>query len=184
MESRTGAAPLESARAGVTPPHGDALTRPEPGETEGLWAWRGAVAGATGAAAVALFFLAIDWMAGRPLWTPTALGSQLLLGETHAADAGFDPILVIAYTLVHGLVFVGLGLVAAIEAERLRQEGATAIFLAVEVFFLGVTGVFAPGLVATVGAGEVALANALAAAAMAATLVLLRERSRGVREPT
>jgi len=140
MESRTGAAPLESARAGVTPPHGDALTRPEPGETEGLWAWRGAVAGATGAAAVALFFLAIDWMAGRPLWTPTALGSQLLLGETHAADAGFDPILVIAYTLVHGLVFVGLGLVAAIAVGDRAISGlpgaivvAAAIFLAVEV---------------------------------------------------
>jgi len=147
-------------------------------ESESPWVIQGVVAGVTGAAVIALFFLLIDLLAGRPLWTPTALGSQLFLGQTLTADAEPRLALVAAYTIVHGIVFIGLGLIAAIavgDRARLRPRGAlavgAAIFIGVEAFFLAVTGAFAPGLMATVGTGKVAFANLLAATAMSQTLV-------------
>ncbi|NNF29482.1 MAG: hypothetical protein HKN73_19810, partial [Gemmatimonadetes bacterium] len=71
-----------SARAD---PLGDTQKDPSPERTprapadagDGTEAWRmaGLWAGAQGAAAVALFFLAIDLGTGRPMWTPSALGA-------------------------------------------------------------------------------------------------------------
>src|SRR5690606_32631818 len=61
------------------------------------------------------FFLIVDLLEGRPLWTPSALGSVFFLGERAAPDAPAVPALVAGWTFVHGAVFVGLGIMAAFE---------------------------------------------------------------------
>ncbi len=58
----------------------------------------GVVAGLLGAAAVALWFLAIDWIQGEPLRTPRLLGTGILR-QTDSLAA------IASYTVVHGIAF-------------------------------------------------------------------------------
>lgn len=155
------------------------------------WPATGIAAGVLGAAVVALFFLILDVLQGRPLWTPSALGSALLLGERLLPDAAWRPALVLAYTATHGAFFVSFGSIAAfvvLSAEKLPRSRvalgiviASALFACFEVAFVIFALVFAPGLVGELGAGQVAIANLLAAAAMSALLVAAatRREARG-----
>ncbi len=144
------------------------------------WVFYGSVAGVLGAALVALFFFVVDLREGAPLATPAALGSGLFRGQPLAAGAPAEPILVLGYTAIHGGVFLAVGLTAAfaLMGSTRRRGAATAAGLAVaffaffELFFLGFAFLMQPGLVGDLGAGRVALANLLAAVAMA--LYLLR----------
>src|SRR5262245_42380066 len=79
------------------------------------WSWSAAgwISGFLGAFVIAGFFFVVDLIAGRPLWTPTALGAALFLGERLAPDAQPQLVLVAGYTAVHLLVFAGVGLIAA-----------------------------------------------------------------------
>ena len=77
--------------------------------------WREAAeAGAIGGATIALWFLVLDVLQGRPLYTPTVLGTALVRGgalgssETLPISAG----MVLLFTAVHGVVFLALGGVA------------------------------------------------------------------------
>jgi hypothetical protein len=149
------------------------------GDAERLpWVLVGHQAGVLGASVVALFFLVIDVLAGRPLWTPFALGAALFRGEIPAPDAPVELLLVVAYTGIHLTVFIGFGVPAAFQMlARARsphplRAGLLAILLFVgfEVVFLSLGELFAPGLTGMLGAGRVALANVLAAGAMAGFL--------------
>ncbi len=74
---------------------------------------RGIIAGLVGASTIALWFLALDVVRGRPLYTPTLLGTALLRGPAAVASAKNLPIslpVVLFFTLVHGLAFIGIGL--------------------------------------------------------------------------
>jgi hypothetical protein len=140
-------------------------------------------AGILGAAAVALSFLALDVFSGRPLWTPSALGSALFLGERLPSAAAPVPILVLGYTAVHGAVFASLGMLASfllmlapplrISETALGAVAATGLFISFQVVFLGFGALFSPRLVEALGAGPVAAANVVAAVGMAAFLVRL-----------
>jgi len=153
---------------------------PEDANVEALpWVADGIAAGVIGASLVALFFLAFDLLAGEPLRTPFALGAALFRGELPPAGAPVDPMLVLAYTALHGTVFIGFGVPAAFQMLVRAQWGGVplragllglALFAGFEVVFLSLGELFVPGLTGTLGAGRVALANALAAAAMAAFL--------------
>jgi len=140
------------------------------------WVVTGLVSGVVGAALVAVFFLLVDLASSRPFATPNALGSALFRGEIPTT---VQPALVLGYTGIHGLVFVGFGLIAALlllSADRPpdRRRGvvtAVALFLAFEVCFLAFAALFEPALVGELGAGWVALANALAALGMSAYIV-------------
>lgn len=73
-------------------------------------------AGVIGAAAVAIWFLVIDSLAGQPFYTPAALGAGLFEGRTAADLQGMPEsaaTLVLAYTVFHGLAFVIAGLIIA-----------------------------------------------------------------------
>ena len=150
------------------------------GEAEALpWVSQGIEAGLLGASLVALFFLAIDVLAGRPVWTPHALGAALFRGELPAPGSPLEPVLVLAYTVLHGTVFIGFGVPAAFwmltragSARGPLRAGLLAVllFAGFEAVFLSLGELFVPGLTGMLGAGRVALANALAAAAMAAFL--------------
>lgn len=146
-----------------------------------------------GAGVIALFFLAIDWAAGHPLYTPQFLGSALFLGQRAAPDGPILPALVLGYTAVHFFFFHAFGVMAAFEiltARRLPahpwQAGAAAavaLFAAFEISFLALAALMEPRLLDELGAGRVAVANALAALAMSAYLVLWRKAYGGPAEP-
>jgi hypothetical protein len=138
---------------------------------------------------VALFFLAVDWLAGRPLWTPHTLGAALFLGTPPGADADPQPALILAYTAVHAAVFVAFGVPAAFQVlarpSSMRSVVAAALlavvlFAGFEVVFLVLAELFLPGLVGALGSGRVALANAVAAAAMASFLWVRARRASEV----
>jgi hypothetical protein len=80
----------------------------------------GIIAGLIGASTIALWFLALDVVRGRPLYTPTLLGTALLRGPAAVASARNLSIslpVVLFFTLVHGLAFLGIGLAG----QRLLQ---------------------------------------------------------------
>ena len=71
----------------------------------------GLVAGLIGAATVALWFLILDTVNGRPLSTPTLLGTALFRRGAALAAPETLPVsleMVAMFTWVHALVFVGL----------------------------------------------------------------------------
>jgi hypothetical protein len=84
-----------------------------------------AAAGAIGAATIAVWFLALDVLRGRPLYTPTVLGTALVRGpglaspETLPVSVG----MVVLFTLAHGVVFLAIGAVAA-GLIRLAEKNA------------------------------------------------------------
>jgi hypothetical protein len=158
-----------------------------PSETEALpWVANGLAAGVLGASVVALFFGVLDLLAGRPFWTPSLLGTALFRGELPPAGAPPDGLLVLAYTAVHVVVFIGFAVPAAFWAlahlPSARGPGrssllALAFFLGFELVFVSLAELFAPGLTGMLGAGRVAAANGLAAIAMASFLFARARRT-------
>src|SRR6185369_154743 len=95
----------------------------------------GVVAGLLGAAVVALWFFGIDAIQGEPLRTPRLLGTALL----RAADPNAG---MLAYTALHGLAFIGFGIVGALliagaERQPLLVFALVILFTAFEIFFFG-----------------------------------------------
>jgi hypothetical protein len=157
------------------------------------WIQHGAVAGVIGASAIALFFLVVDWIEGRPLWTPHALGSTLFRGEVPEPGDPIEGLMVLGYTAIHGAVFIAFGYLAAFERliGRPRAGGSTAVsllltaavlFAAFELIFEGFAGIFErfSPLASQLGGGRVAAANLLAALGMAAYLDWARRRQDSV----
>lgn len=150
------------------------------------WVTTGLISGVLGAALVAVLFWIVDQAQGRPLHTPAALGAALFRGEPLTADTTAIPALVIGYTAIHGLVFVGFGLITAFLLLNAEQPPGPwrdvaiggGLFLAFEIAFLAFAGLFDPALIGELGAGWVALANALAAAGMTLFLVARDRRVR------
>jgi hypothetical protein len=146
-----------------------------------VWVWDGILTGVLGAAVIAVFFLALDIVQGRPLWTPYALGSAVFLGRSVAAEASPQLTMVAAYTVLHTAVFLIAGLAAsfALLGHRARLgplagvAAAVVLFVGLEAFFLVFFSTFADSvsstLFAQLGTGRIAIANLLAAAAMATT---------------
>lgn len=149
----------------------------ETGLDASRWVVHGAVAGVLGAAVVAVFFLMIDIAAGRPFWTPTALGAAVFRGESLAPGSSPDALLIVAYTMLHGVFFLVVSWIAAqLLADRARPlapAGLTlaALFFAIlEFVFLVFSAVFELRLMSEYGFGTPAAANLLAAGSMAAYL--------------
>src|SRR5215470_1125556 len=76
----------------------------------------GIVAGILGALSVAVWFLVVDMMHGRPFYTPTVLGTALFgrgvwPAPLETLPASFD--MVAMFTWVHVLAFVVIGVVVA-----------------------------------------------------------------------
>jgi len=134
----------------------------------------GLVAGVIGALTVALWFLVVDVVHGRPLYTPTVLGTALFGRATAIGPYETLPIsmdMVLMFTWVHGLAFAAIGGVASrllAMAERNPSIGFGVLLLFV-VFEFGFTVaamlVAAPVLKALTWPA-VLVANLLAATAM------------------
>jgi hypothetical protein len=126
----------------------------------------GIVAGLLGAAVVALWFFAIDAIHGEPLQTPRLLGTALL-GATDP-NAGM-----IGYTVLHGLAFIGFGIIGALLIEGAERQpllvfALVILFTAFEIFFFGAVVIVASWILDELAGWTIFVGNILAAAAMLA----------------
>jgi hypothetical protein len=136
----------------------------------------GLIAGVLGAAVIAVWFLIIDTVAGRPLHTPTILGTAIFRGGAGLASPETVPVsleMVVLYTWVHALVFCVIGGVAArllAVAERQPNAGfgILLVFVVFEFGFLVVTLLFAEPVLHVLTWPAILGGNLLAALAMGA----------------
>ncbi len=143
--------------------------------------------GGVGGAAIVLFFLAVDVMAGRPLHTPSLVGSVLYLGADPAAVEGVSLTAVSLASLAHLAGFSVLGFVASIMVRRVEEKSGGsfavptfALLAVLEGASLVVFGVIRPELGAAVGHGLIFGANLLSAVAMVAFLRQAHETSEAL----
>jgi hypothetical protein len=81
----------------------------------------GAITGAVGATAVAIWFLVVDVIGGRPLYTPELLGQAFF--SLFGPPAGETPLqFVIAYTIVHYAAFAVVGTLLAAIVRRADKD--------------------------------------------------------------
>ena len=131
----------------------------------------GLVTGLIGAGGVAVWFLVIDTISGRPFFTPSVLGSAMFLGLRDPAAVTIELPAVAAYTLVHIVAFLAVGVIVAAMLAEVRKTPHVLwlfaeFFIVFEFGFYGVIAiVFTPvaGLLAWI---NVAVGNLIAAAGM------------------
>src|SRR5215471_13676483 len=136
----------------------------------------GLVAGLIGAAVIAVWFLILDAMAGRPFHTPTILGRAIFLGGQGLRSPDAVPVsfeMVLLYTWVHALVFCIIGgiaarLLAVAERQPNAGFGILLIFVVFEFGFVVVTLLFAQPVLQALTWPAVLGGNLLAAIAMGA----------------
>ena len=114
----------------------------------------GLVAGLIGAAAVAVWFLVYDLLAGAPLRTPALLGAAVLEGLRDPAALVITLPLVLKYTVIHGAAFVMFGWAAAgLLALADREPRLIFVFVMLlccfEVFFFALIAMLAEWLFET-----------------------------------
>lgn len=131
----------------------------------------GVIAGVIGAATVALWFLIYDAWRGRPLFTPALLGATIFQGVGNPSRIEIAGELVIGYTIVHVLAFVGFGIVAACMMAASEREPAifiafVTLFAAFEVFFFVVLGTLSQSVLGVLGWWAIFVGNLLASIGM------------------
>ena len=133
----------------------------------------GLIAGMIGAIAVALWFLVLDVMAGRPLYTPALLGGVLLHGsQAVAQEVVIAPIEIAAYTAFHFVAFIVVGvafsyMMTLFERFPIMFFVLLVLFLCLQVGFFFMDVVLGAQLLGRLKAWTVVVANLLASAGMA-----------------
>jgi hypothetical protein len=132
---------------------------------------RGALAGAAGAALLALFFLAVDAVRGTPLQTPS------FLAATSFGVSGVSAGLLALYTVIHFLAFVAIGIAVAwlLDAADMRPHLLLGPVLGILLFdLLFYAGVVVTGVnvVTALGWPAVLVGNLLAGIAVIGVLQL------------
>jgi hypothetical protein len=154
-------------------PFGPAMLKYHPLIVDGM------ITGAIGAATTAVWFLLLDVLAGRPFYTPAALGSALLLGAQTPAEVQLTTGIVVAYTFVHLLAFFAVGVAIEWLAKRLELIPSFWLMsllalIVLDVLFVGVVASLALWVLGAVGLWAVFVANLLAIAAMGYRIWLAR----------
>ena len=133
----------------------------------------GLFTGMIGALIVAVWFLILDVAAGRPLYTPALLGTVLLHGAAVAANGPIiAPLEIAAYTAVHFIAFVVVGIVFS-ELMNLFERFPIMFFVLLVLFLSLQLGVFVADaalgtqIIGRLAPWSVLIANLLAAAGMA-----------------
>lgn len=135
----------------------------------------GIVAGIIGAGTIAIWFLVLDTIAGRPFYTPTVLGTALFRGDGGLAAPENLPVstdMALMFTWVHFLVFAMIGGAAArllglAEKDPNYGFGILLLFVVFEFGFLVGAMIFAEGVLRALAWPAILVGNLLAAAAMA-----------------
>jgi hypothetical protein len=151
----------------------DAL--PDPARDAARLYQEGMIAGVIGAATVALWFLLLDSAAGRPLYTPTVLGTAIFrraaLSSPETLSVSLE--MVLMFTWIHVLVFAALGgiasrLLAMVERNPSWGFGLLLFFVVFEFGFVAAASLIASPVLRVIPWPSVLAANLLAAAAMSA----------------
>ena len=127
-----------------------------------------------GAATIALWFLLLDLIQGRPLFTPTLLGTALFKGVGTLAtieNVAVSLDMVIGFTFVHWLVFAIVGCIASrllgvAERDPNLGFGILLLFVVFEFVFLAAATVFAEPILQELAWVTILLGNLLAAFGM------------------
>lgn len=137
-----------------------------------LIAFSSLLSGALASGAVALLFLLVDGFRGNPTFTPSLLGSVVLLGEAPTAAAGIRLDMVALYSLVHFFAFAAIGTASSLiylrlEPLRRRPELLGGLIAAsLSLGFLTADVLLFPGLGAAIGTGWVIVANVVGGGVM------------------
>jgi len=132
----------------------------------------GIITGALGATVIAVWFLIVDAVSGRPLYTPDLLGRGLIsiLGKPPAMP---DTMLthVIGYTLFHYVAFALVGIVVAWVVHKSAATpavlaGLLVVFVMVEAGAYMVAGLFTESAFGTLAWYQILIANLLAVSLM------------------
>jgi hypothetical protein len=135
----------------------------------------GIIAGMIGAAIIAIWFLILDTIEGRPLYTPTVLGTVLFgRGEwlSPPERIGVSLEMALMYTWVHALVFAVIGGIASyllglIEKNADLGFGIFLLFVVMEFGFIVAAFIFAEPILHALAWPAVLIGNLLATAGMA-----------------
>jgi hypothetical protein len=138
----------------------------------------GLTVGLLGAATIALWFLALDTLAGRPLYTPTVLGTALFHGGRGLDSPGTLPIsfeTVVSFTWVHVLAFLLIGMGAAKLIDLAERNpsfgfGLVLMFVVFQYGFLQVSMILAEPVLHALAWPQVMAGNLMAALVMSVTL--------------
>ncbi len=131
----------------------------------------GIVTGLVGAGVVALWFLLVDLVSGRPLHTPAAIGSALFLGAQSDAEIRLSLGLIACYTMLHVAFFVIAGLAIAGAAAYLERTPSRVLvvglaLILLESVILATLMLSAEWVLGSVGLWSVTVANVIAVVAM------------------
>jgi hypothetical protein len=132
----------------------------------------GIIAGILAAAAVAVWFLIVDSLAGRPFYTPSVLGTALFGRGADLDKVGVSLQTVAMFTWIHGLIFAALGgiaarLLAVAERNPNLGFGIVLFFVIFQAGFTTAVALVAPAIFALIGWASIFVANLLAAGTMA-----------------
>ena len=128
--------------------------------------------GAIGGSTVALVVLIIDAIKFEPLFTPSLLGSALVLGLDPETVSGVRMDMVAFFTALHLVVFLVLGLLVSAMVQRMHDLAlhpglvSLIIFLVLQGGFVLADTLFMQGVVAVIGFWWIAIANGLTGLAM------------------
>jgi hypothetical protein len=133
----------------------------------------GITAGLIGGATIAVWFLILDLLRGHPLYTPSLLGTAIFRTSAALSPGGLtvSPAMVLLFTLLHGLIFIAIGEIAA-ALVRLAEKNANygfGIILLLVIFlsgFLFVSMLFAADVLHALSWQAVLAGNLLAVGAM------------------
>lgn len=131
----------------------------------------GIIAGVLGATSVAIWFLLVDILRGRPFLVPAALGNALF-GAFRLAGPQGEVAHIVVYTVFHFAAFIVAGLLGASIADRSRHEAvilaaAFLLFIVFEGGFYGlITVIFASTLIGVASWYQIAVGNVIAAVVM------------------
>ena len=134
--------------------------------TEGL------LAGAVGAGTIAGWFLLLDTIAGRPLYTPSVLGTALVRGgEALSATLPVNMEMVVNFTWIHLLAFLLIGLAASKLIEVAERDanlgfGIVLLFVVFEFGFIAFFSTVAGEVLQVISWPSILVGNLLAAAAL------------------
>lgn len=130
--------------------------------------------GGIGGSTIGLFFLVLDILDGRALYTPAMLGAVLFDGVAAASVETVRLDMVSFFSMVHFATFFVLAGALSYVSRVSRAVEGHVLMMAAMVFFVLTAAIFVadwlfmPGVVETLGYGRVLAANALTGVAMAA----------------
>jgi len=135
----------------------------------------GFVAGLIGAATIMVWFLILDAIQGRPLYTPTVLGTALFRGGaglTLPESLAVSLEIALWFTWVHGLVFLVIGSVASWLVRLAGRDpnygfGILLLGVVFEFGFISVSMLFAQEVLRALAWPAILVGNILAASTMA-----------------